>query len=115
MDRLPDLPILSNDENVCAGTNDNIQPGPSRQLRSSDLPYDVETHCVICCVGEEKEEIHKVTSFNVHEQLKQMAQTDYSLLTRLNNALDSIAEDIQYHSTCILKKGRVSARPYQSH
>ncbi|CAL4109684.1 unnamed protein product, partial [Meganyctiphanes norvegica] len=48
------------------------------QLSSSDLPYDVETHCVICCVGEEKEEIHKVTSFNVHEQLKQMAQTDYS-------------------------------------
>jgi hypothetical protein len=73
---------------------------PPRQLRSNSIQYD-ETHCIICCCGDESGSLHLVTTFNVDHALKEKAKTDFMLLARLEKAHDAMAGDILYHRNCI--------------
>ena len=105
--RLPDFTQPDENNNTVRG-DDSSQPGPSRQLRSSDTSYNAKTDCVVCCKNE-GEKLHRVLSYNIHEKLSKIAESDYALLTRLNSSLDSIAGDILYHASCIRNKDRASA------
>ena len=64
--------------------------------------YCKDTLCVICCCGEESGPLSKVLTFNMHEQLQNIAVNDAKIMVRLQHACDAIAGDILYHSCCLL-------------
>ena len=97
IDRLDD--VVSAMEIDYEGDVQYTQHVSSMYLRSEDVPYNSATDCVICC-RPDGPPLHLIGSYNVHEELKKAAKTDYKLMTRLNKAFDSIAGDILYHRDC---------------
>ena len=64
---------------------------------------EIEFPCVLCSGGVESGELRRATMFNTHEKLQRIGDGHYQVKIRLENALDSIAGDISYHSRCPLK------------
>ena len=74
-------------------------------LRSQATTYLKDSHCAVCCKGEENGKLRKVETFTLHDKLHNKALNDYQLMTRLESSLDAIAGDVHYHSLCLLQSG----------
>ena len=84
---------------------DNSASNSSMYLRSQATTYLKDSHCAVCCKGEENGKLRKVETYIIHDKLHNKALNDYQLMARLESSLDAIAGDVHYHSLCLLQSG----------
>ena len=83
----------------------NISTLNSRMsLRSQTVEYNLKTHCVICCTGEENGTMSLAMTHSIHNKLQNMVFSDFQLIARLEVALDDIVGNVKYHGLCLLKQ-----------
>ena len=86
-------------EAVDHNTTDTTETYQRPFLRSEAPTYTKDTDCILCCNG--GGDLIPVRTYAMHENLNHIANTDFRLLARLQNAVDSIAGDVLYHKKCM--------------
>ncbi|CAG9823189.1 unnamed protein product [Phaedon cochleariae] len=78
---------------------------PQKVTRSKSLKFD-KLKCIVC-QQDSKEHLRLVMSTNMHMKLTELSKYDYKLNIKVNAVGDLIAADAMYHSTCLVRLGRV--------